>query len=62
MIAPKRERLELAYSRLGRAGPLEVFPIRFRSAVDLTTGPVSGELPGFIVLEDIRTERTRVVV
>jgi hypothetical protein len=60
-IVPQSDYLELAYNRLGKPGPRSVFPIRFRSAVDLVGGPVSGELPGFIVLEDFQTGRTRIV-
>jgi len=61
LIAPQPDYFELAYNRLGKPGPTRVFPIRFRSAVDLVGGPVSGELPGFIVLEDFQTGRTRIV-
>ena len=46
-----------AYALLGRdAG--SVFPVRFESAVPLTTGAVSGSIPGFLCLEsDFKTVR-----
>lgn len=49
------------YSRMGKASASQVFPIQFESTVPLVGGPVRGEIPGFLILEDIQTGRTRVV-
>jgi len=49
------------YSRMGKSSSTQVFPIRFESAVALVGGAVRGEIPGFLILEDFQTGRTRVV-
>lgn len=49
------------YSRMGKSTATQVFPVRFESAVPLVGGPVRGEIPGFVILEDFQTGRTRVV-
>ena len=48
------------YSRMGKSSATQVFPIRFESAVPLVGGPVRGEIPGFLILEDFQTASTRV--
>jgi hypothetical protein len=35
--------------------------LRFESDVALVGGPITGELPGFMVLEDFTTMRTKVI-
>jgi hypothetical protein len=50
-----------SYARLGKSSASEVFPLRFESDVELVGGPVIGELPGFVIIEDFRTMRTKVV-
>jgi hypothetical protein len=49
------------YRRLGKVSPEQVFPVRFKSEVSLVDGPVTGELPGFIVVEDPKSMRTRIL-
>jgi hypothetical protein len=60
-LAPEPSQVAASYARLGKSSASEVFPVRFESDVELVGGPVAGELPGFLVLEDFRTMRTRVV-
>lgn len=60
-ISPEPALVAESYSRLGKASPAEVFPVSYESAVPLKGGNVYGEVPGFLVLEDFRTMRTRVV-
>ena len=60
MAVPDSARLARLYALLGRdAG--RVFPVRFESEVDLTSGKVAGSIPGFLVLEDLLTQKTRIV-
>jgi hypothetical protein len=60
MAVPDSARLARLYALLGRdAG--RVFPVQFESEVDLTSGKVTGSIPGFVVLEDFRTQKTRTV-
>jgi hypothetical protein len=59
--APDSKRLAHSYELLGKdAG--RVFPVRFESDVKLVGGPVTGSVPGFLVLEDFQTRKTRTVV
>jgi hypothetical protein len=59
--APDAKRLAQSYQLLGKdAG--RVFPLRFESAVELIGGPAEGSVPGFLVLEDFQTRKTRTVV
>ena len=60
MIAPDEETRASAYRKLGSTNPSDVFPVAFESDVPIAGGPVRGLIPGFIVLEDFRTGRTRV--
>ena len=61
MIEPEPSVIAESYTRLGKSLGSQVFPLRFESDVLLVGGPVIGELPGFMVLEDFKTMRTRVV-
>ncbi|HXR04808.1 MAG TPA: hypothetical protein VN836_08890 [Verrucomicrobiae bacterium] len=59
--APDLKRLAHSYELLGKdAG--RVFPVRFESEVELVGGPAKGSVPGFLVLEDFQTRKTRTVV
>lgn len=51
-----------SYRRLGKMSASEVFPIRFASEVSIVGGPVRGEIPGFLVLEDFSTDTVRIVI
>jgi hypothetical protein len=62
MVVPPPEHLTKSYSLLGKTLPTQVFPLSFESDVALVGGPVAGEVPGFMVIEDFATMRTRVVV
>jgi hypothetical protein len=59
--APDARRLALIYSLLGKPAN-QVFPVRFESDVELVGGPVRGGVPGFLVLEDFQTRKTRTVI
>jgi hypothetical protein len=60
VIEPDASLLADCYSILGKA-PEEIFPLSFASQVDLTTGQVVGTVQGFLVLEDVASEKVRVV-
>ena len=61
MVAPEPAQVAANYARLGKPSASRVFPVRFETDVELVGGPVAGELPGFLVLEDFKTMRTRVI-
>jgi hypothetical protein len=42
-------------THLGESSAAEVFPLSFESDVSLVGGPVGGDLTGFVVLEDFKT-------
>jgi hypothetical protein len=58
--APDSKRLAQSYALLGKNAQ-RVFPLRFESDVPLIAGPVRGSVPGFLVMEDFQTRRTRTV-
>lgn len=58
--APSPKRLADNYALLGKDAE-DVFPVLFESGVELVGGPVKGSVPGFLVLEDFQTRRTRTV-
>ena len=60
IIAPSPEQKAAWYALLGGRKPQQVFPATFRSLVPLATGPVSGSIPGFVVLTDMASGHTRV--
>ena len=59
--APDAKRLARSYELLGKDAN-QVFPLRFESEVELANGPAGGSVPGFLVLEDFQTRRTRTVL
>jgi hypothetical protein len=59
--APGVKGLAHNYELLGKATK-QVFPLQFASDVELVGGPVTGSVPGFLVLEDFQTRRTRTVL
>lgn len=59
-VAPPQESIAQSYSRLSKM-PSQVFPITFESVVPVSGGAIHGALPGFLVLEDWETGRTRTV-
>jgi hypothetical protein len=61
MIVPPPTHIAKSYALLGKASPAQVFPLRFESDVDLIGGPIAGDVPGFLILEDFETRRTRVI-
>jgi hypothetical protein len=61
VLTPEPTYIAESYARLGKSAVAQVFPLRFESDVVLIGGSISGELPGFMVLEDCETMRTRVV-
>ncbi len=58
--APDSKRLAQNYEFLGKDAK-RVFPLRFESEVALVDGPAGGSVPGFLVLEDFQTRKTRTV-
>jgi hypothetical protein len=60
VAAPDSARLAHFYELLGKNAE-RVFPVQFKSEVDLVGGKVVGSVPGFLVLEDFRTQKTRTV-
>jgi hypothetical protein len=58
---PSRAELDDCYSRLGKIGASQVFPVRFQSDVPLIGGPLSGVIEGFTFLDDWRSGRTRLL-
>ena len=59
--APGSKRLAHSYELLGKDAK-RVFPLRFESDVELVGGPAKGSVPGFLVLVDFQTRRTRTVM
>ena len=59
--APGPKRLAQSYELLGKEAK-QIFPLRFESEVELAGGPVRNSVPGFLVMEDFQTRRTRTVV
>ena len=59
-VAPSSKRLADSYGLLGKDAQ-HVFPMQFESEVELASGPVRGSVPGFLVLEDFQTWRTRTI-
>jgi hypothetical protein len=61
-IAPGPDTVTASYALLGKSSPSQVFPVRFETDVLLVGGPVRGEVPGFLVLEDLESTRARLVL
>lgn len=59
--APGPKRLARSYELLGKDAK-QVFPLQFESEVELVDGPVRNSVPGFLVMEDFQTRRTRTVI
>jgi hypothetical protein len=58
IVAPKPAHLTQYYEWLGNdAG--RVFPIYFESEFDLVGGKITGTIPGFLLVEDLSTRRTK---
>jgi hypothetical protein len=60
VLAPDAQTLAQSYAKLGR-NAARVFPVQVTSDVELVGAPVRATIPGFIVLEDWKTEKTRTV-
>ncbi len=58
---PGPKRLARSYQLLGKEAQ-QIFPLLFESEVELAGGPVRGSIPGFLVMEDFQTRRTRTVL
>jgi hypothetical protein len=59
--APGVKRLAQNYAYLGKQAK-QVFPVRFESDVELAGGPVRNTVPGFVVLEDFESRKTRAIL
>jgi len=60
VIAPSARALSHSYEKLGRDAT-RVFPIQATSSVELAGGPIRATIPGFVVLKDFTTGKTRTV-
>ncbi len=60
-MAPDSKRLAHSYELLGKDAR-HVFPVQFQSEVELVSGRARGSVPGFLVVEDFQTRKTRTVV
>ena len=58
---PDPKRLARSYQLMGKEAN-EVFPLLFESEVALAGGQIRGSIPGFLVMEDFQTRRTRIVL
>jgi hypothetical protein len=61
MVAPNAATIGESYRRLAKADASQVFPLRFESAVPLKCGAIKGQVPGFVILRDLKTMQTKVV-
>jgi hypothetical protein len=61
VIERKASDIAADYKCLGAATAHEVFPMQFESDVELVGGPISGEIPGFVVFVEVGSMHTRVV-
>ena len=59
--APDVKRLARNYEFLGKDAR-HVFPVQFESDVELVGVPFKGSVPGFLVLEDFQSRKTRTVL
>lgn len=57
VIRPQPSDLAKLYQRLGKSAS-QVFPLQFESSVELKSGPVSGTIPGFLLITNFQ-ERTK---
>jgi hypothetical protein len=60
VLAPDTQALSESYKKLGRDAT-RVFPIQATSSVELAGGPIRATIPGFMVLKDFTTGKTRTV-
>jgi hypothetical protein len=58
---PGPKRLARSYELIGKEAR-QIFPLLFESEVELAGGPVRGRVPGFLVMKDFQTRRTRTVL
>lgn len=61
IMEPEPSALAIAYARLGKTSAADVFPLMYESDVPIVGGPIVGTVPGFLVIEDSKTMRTRVI-
>lgn len=61
VIGPDASILALSYAKLGRDAA-RVFPIQVVSDIELIGAPIRSTIPGFIVLEDWQSGKTRAVI
>ena len=57
---PDPEQVREAYELLGKDRS-QVFPVRYESAIEITTGPVSGVIEGFLHFRSIRDRTVEAV-
>ncbi len=59
--SPDPQQLARNYELLGKKA-MQIFPLRFESGVEMADGPVKSSVPGFLVMEDFQSRRTRTVI
>ena len=57
---PDAKRLARNYELLGKVAR-QIFPLQFESEVELAGGPARSGVPGFLVMEDFQSRRTKTV-
>jgi hypothetical protein len=62
MLKPAVDDIRNGYALLGKESSAQVFPLKYVSEAPMLCGPIAGEVPGFILLEDFESMRTKVVV
>ena len=60
IVAPDKDRIAQNYRLLGKS-PSQVFPLKFRSTVEIMGGPIEGELNGFLFYEDSDSQAIKTV-
>jgi hypothetical protein len=61
VIAPDAQNLEESYAKLGRDAA-KAFPIQVVSDVEMVGAPIRATIPGFMVLKDWKSGKTRTVI
>ena len=60
MRSPSYDELMQKYRLLGKEAN-HVFPVQLKSEIDLVDGPVRGSVAGFVMLEDFKTRKIKIL-
>ena len=61
IFEPELRHMTANKARLGKSSVSQVFPLRFESDVALVGGPITEEVPGFMVFDDFKSRRTKII-